>query len=266
MFETKTLKIGFDTRNARKQEAQIRSEDAWGYSLAKTVFVVTDGVTRDSYPIPGNSIAKRAAHVAMAKLLDAEKIGIEAAFREANQAVQDLNQQEGLWNDHNYLGRDLAGCCAAVAVRRDNFFTCGVVGDCRVAKLVEGQEIQITTDLVALARQEFPSSESMSVQERKRIIRGSRRNNPTDAHRTYGVLTGEPNALHPRYLVQTSFALKPGEAMAIFSDGITPLLDHEPQLKSLLISASVDDIENYIQRQRLAQDLEDEITLIVYRA
>ena len=70
------------------------------------------------------------------------------------------------------------------------------------------------------------------------------RNKPDTRHLTYGVLTGEPEALH--YLETGSVRLLPGDTAILFSDGILPFVFEssfrEAAAKAVLLSESVGEL------------------------
>src|SRR3989344_141341 len=211
----KTLVFEIPTTVPKKLERGIMSEDCAEYNEGKGVFVVADGVSRDTYAQDGYSPAREAAeqatHTIASHLIASQEdtqdpfIALREAFQQGNEAVRIVNEKENLWGEgnHDYLERDLAGSCAAALVRGKGFFFYAYVGDCRIFHIPINGELFRNPDQVMEARTEFPNEGSR--EERGGTIRKERRNKPDSPHKTYGVLTGEDEALNPEYLKTGSF-------------------------------------------------------------
>lgn len=251
----------------KKLDNGVTSEDYANWNEEKDYFIVADGVSRDVYEQQGYSPARAAAEQAtgaMAESLSQGK-GIGEAFQFANEAVREMNKKEGLWGEsnHNYLDRDLAGTCVACVVKENSEFRYGYVGDCRIAHISAGGELFITPDQVTEARTEFPKDGTRD--ERAVTIRRERRNNPSDSHKTYGVLTGEETALDPKYLKTGSIQAELGDVVAVFSDGVAPFIEKDKQFRQLLLSADQEAIRQYVANPESPYQNTDEKTLILYR-
>lgn len=266
----KILAFEWPTRVEKKLENGIISEDYAAWNEEEGYFIVADGVSRDVYQRKGYSPAREAAELAVKAMAqrfssdDREK-AIPEAFQQANQAVRRLNEEEGLWGEgnHNYLDHDLAGTCAAALVRGDNEFHFGYVGDCRIVHLSPDGALFITPDQVTEARAEFPKEGTR--EERAVTIRKERRNNPTDLHRTYGVLTGEEAALDPVYLKTGRLKCKPGDVIAVCSDGVAPFIENDELFRQLLLSGDENTIRQHVTNPDSPHQNKDEKTLILYR-
>ncbi len=247
----------------------IKSEDYAVWDTDKGYFIVADGVSRDSYDTNGFSLAREAAEraaKAMARSLSKSNSehGIYDAFKQANEAVKTLNEEEGLWGEgnNNYLDRDLSGTCLACMVQRKGEFNYGYVGDCRIAHLTSHGNLFITPDQVLEAKAEFPQGKHT---EQVVTIRKERRNNPSDPHKTYGVLTGEDAALDPMYLKLGSYKCKSGDVVLVCSDGLAPFVENDKQFTQLLLNGSKEKIQAYVADPDSPYQNKDEKTLILYR-
>lgn len=261
--------IEWSTGVQKKLENGIKSEDYAVWDTDKGYFIVADGVSRDSYDKNGFSLAREAAERAanaMARRLsqfDAEHAMYDA-FKQANKAVKALNEEEGLWGEgnNNYLDRDLAGTCLACMVQRKGEFSYGYVGDSRIAHLTSRGNLFITPDQVLESKAEFPQGKHT---EQVVTIRKERRNNPSDSHKTYGVLTGEDAALDPTYLKRGSYKCKSGDVVLVCSDGLAPFVEKDKQFTQLLLNGSNEKIQAHVADPNSLYQNNDEKTLILYR-
>jgi len=262
--------LEWSTGVQKKLDNGIKSEDYAVWDKDHGYYIVADGVSRDIYERKGFSLARisaeRAAHAMASRLsrFDSEQ-AIHEAFKLANKAVKAFNEEEGLFGEgnNNYLDRDLAGTCLACMVQKKGKFSYGYVGDCRIAHLSSGGDLFITPDQVREAKVEFP-------QERERnkevvTIRKERRNNPSDPHKTYGVLTGEDAALDPKYLKFGSYEYKSGDVVLVCSDGIAPFVEKDKLFTQLLLNRSKKKIQAYVANPKSPYYNDDEKTLILYR-
>lgn len=254
----------------KKLDNGIVSEDYVVWNDNCGYWIVADGVSRDVYARKGYSLAREAARRAanaMAGKLTVDNSGqdIKEAFQLANNAVKELNKEEGLWGEGNndYLDRDLAGTCLACIVQRKGKFSYGYVGDCRIAHLSSGGDLFITPNQVLEAKVEFPQRRERN--EQVVAIRKERRNNPSDSHKTYGVLTGEDAALDPLYLKFGSFECRPGDVVVVCSDGVAPFVEKDKQFSQLLLNGSREEIQMHVANLKSAYQNTDEKTLILFR-
>lgn len=266
----KTMVFEWPSSVQKKLENGIQSEDYAVWDEENGYFIVADGVSRDSYDRKGYSPARAAAERAADAMADRLSAGgheqaVRESFQMANQAVRELNEDEGLWGEgnNNYLSRDLAGTCAACLVREKDEFRYGYVGDCRIIHVSSSGDLFITPDQVTEARAEFPKEGARDA--RAVIIRKERRNNPDGPHNTYGVLTGEDAALAPKYLKTGKFQASPGDVVAVCSDGIASFMERDEHFRQLLLSGSQEEIQAHVANPDSPYQNTDEKTLIVYR-
>jgi hypothetical protein len=162
-------------------------------------FVVTDGVSRSFQgkypkPSPARVVAETVATVLGLHLIAG--LDILTAFQTANKSAYSLNKVFGFLNT-DYLFSDLAGCVASAITVHDNTFKYGFIGDCGVAKLDQHANlIWHTPDEVAPVVRTFKTLiYETVVNERLVRIRRDFRNKPQADHLTYGVITGEKEAM-----------------------------------------------------------------------
>lgn len=265
-----TLVFEWPTGVQKKLNNGIESEDYVVWNDNCGYWIVADGVTRDVYTQKGYSLAyeaaKRAANAMAGELtVNNSEQTIKKVFQIANNAVKELNKMEGLWGEgnNNYLDRDLAGTCLACLVRIGGSFFYGYVGDCRIAHLSSNGNLFIVPDQVMAAKAEFPME--VGKVERAVIIREERRNNPSDPHKTYGVLTGEDAALDLKYLKFGSFECKSGDVVVVCSDGVAPFVEKDKQFPQLLLNGSREEIQTHVANLKSAYQNTDEKTLIFCR-
>jgi hypothetical protein len=259
-------------------DAHLR-EDAHFIDAKNGVFVVADGVTRDRdeqgiypYPSPAAGAALAAAeNIGRALLLMHEggtlitKQEMAAAFESGNGAVRAYSTDSGFWDNHDYLLRDLPGAVAsALTMLDDATFTWGYIGDCGAARIrSNGQVRWHTPDDVTDVRQHFPKADEMSRSERNMLIRQNFRNKPGAGHPTYGVLTGEEEAL--RYVKTGIRSYDPGDLELVYSDGIAPFIFNDATFRQLLVHGSELEIYQHVADRSSATQHADEKTLIVVR-
>ncbi|CAN5132639.1 hypothetical protein BH09PAT2_BH09PAT2_04630 [soil metagenome] len=261
--------LEWPTEVKKKQENKIQSEDYAVWNDEHGYYIVADGVSRDVYERKGESIAREAAKRAcetMAVRLSTYADGtIQEAFKFANKAVKELNEEQGLWGkgNNNYLDRDLAGACLACLVKKNRKFYYGYIGDCRVAHLSSDEKLDIVPDQVLEAQIEFPKQGA--IVERVITIRRERRNNPSTPHKTYGVLTGEDAALYPKYLKFGSYECRPGDVVLVCSDGVGSFVENDKVFSQLLLTGTREKIWEYVADPTSPYHNADEKTLILCR-
>lgn len=247
----------------RPQEDSFLRDDEHG------IFLVADGVTRTApdtgYPNP--SPAKLASDCLLQtthrSLLsfprDLESLG--SACRAGNDTVRQLNHELGLWDNHDYWERDLAGAVFSGLLVGDTSFVWGFMTDCGVAHLTpEGEILWATEDRLTPVRKYFPSLPQ--AKERQIAIRRDFRNSPAgDLQRTYGVFTGEEGAL--RYLEVGRRSYTEGDVLLVFTDGITHLVK-DSAFRSLLCKGSSADIEHFVSLPEHCQHPDDKTILVVH--
>ena len=259
------IRIKVNTKNRNKLENGIFSEDYSIFNNLKEYAIVADGVTRDKYFKNGFSLAYNSAKkssTTLSSILKKDKLknnieSIKKGFIEANNAVRKINKKEGLWENCNYLDRDLAGTCLVSLIREKDYFYYGLVGDCRIFKISPSKKIFITKDVVEEAREEFPKLKDLN--KRRFLTRKERRNNPKSSYKTYGVLTGEKDALNKKYFKVGRVSCKKGDIIGIFSDGVTPFFRKDNEFFNILLSCNRNKIKKYLEKQETL----DEKTLII---
>lgn len=249
------------------------NEDAASCFLASpkgtTIMVAADGVTRgphnnEPYPSPSPAaLAAQAAVRAMAKFLadhhESNELAIAGAFIAGNQAVGHLNAELGLFQSCDYLAKDLAGTVAACAVAEGDLAYYGFIGDCGVAKLTSRGAVNWqTADEVTPVRKHFPDAKKVGLEERYRVVRRDFRNKPGAPHPTYGVMTGEREAL--TYVRSGQTSLDKGERLLVYTDGVTPYLN-DGRFCQMLLDRPPIELEEYVADNPLNND---DKTLLMY--
>jgi serine/threonine protein phosphatase PrpC len=224
------------------------NEDAVAVSDSKEAFVVADGVTRsvgDGKPYPSPSPAGMVSSFFCQKALwkalwnpkDASlpllyeprrlrsEEDIFSAFSEANLGIAELNRQLGFSENTDYFENDLAGCVAVLGVLSGSTLHYGYIGDCGLLVFDKDLNPIFLSDNNELGTLElfrdgrwFPGKKEKHVFMRKNF-----RNRPSERFMTYGVLTGEEEALS--YVKTGSISLeRRGDTAILFSDGIYPFI------------------------------------------
>jgi serine/threonine protein phosphatase PrpC len=223
-------------------------EDALAANTERKIFAAADGVTRDwdalqrgeaAYPTP--SPATDAADASAAAILDAletaepSEAHLCRALEAANAAVRAVNERWDLWENPDYLQRDLAGAVAAVAWVHGNRLLAGWIGDCGVAVVRNGRLAWITRDQLDDVIAYLRRHPAVYDDARRVFTRRDLRNRP-DAQEegrpiSYGVLTGEPPA--ESYIETAALDVQPGDVIAAHTDGFRPYFE-EPDFLALL--------------------------------
>lgn len=247
------------------------SEDEFFVNADRGIFVVADGVTRRGFsgPYPDPSPARAAAKATVKSFSDANRgqfteRQMHKAFKRANESVRAVNRSLGLWDDHDWWGRDLAGAVAAGLVIQEALFVYGFIADCGVAQIsAESGLLWHTPDLLAPAEKHFPSVEELGQKERFIRVRRDFRNRPEAKHPTYGVLTGEEAALS--YVQVGARPYGHGEVLAVYSDGAAPFVIKDSTFQQLLGQATEAELSEYVAQHSSSEQNADEKTLIVIR-
>ena len=238
------------------------------------VAVVADGVTRlqDKHgKYPYHSPATKAANVAaltIAKWLVSSnffgEVVIRQAFSNGNVAVKRLNEELGFWDKCDYLTKDFAGTVAACVVESNGQIHCANIGDCGVAHFSSKRKLLWhSDDDVAKARPFFPKIEEVGLDERYIRVRRDFRNKPAAKHLTFGVLTGEPEALFYVKVESRSYIL--GDVVAVYSDGLAPFVLEDIDFQHLLVTGDQKQIQQYVADRSSSKLNPDEKTLILLR-
>lgn len=259
----------FNVVKIQLEPATHPQEDSLLADENKGIFLVADGVTRTAggagYPRP--SPAKIAAdrllatvHRELAKTAYTED-NFRAACRVGNEEVRRVNQELGLWENCDWLEKDLAGAVFAGLLVRNTDFVWGFLTDCGVARLSpQGEILWITPDRLKPVRRYFPPPPK--TKERQITIRRDFRNQPAAGlERTYGVFTGEDNAMP--YLEIGTQSYNPSDVLLVYSDGVRHLID-QPDFRALLLHSNAAALEKYI-RQPAHCPHPDDKTIIVIR-
>jgi serine/threonine protein phosphatase PrpC len=227
-------------------------------------FVVTDGVSRSFQgkypkPSPARVVAETVATVLGLHLIAG--LDILTAFQTANKSAYSLNKVFGFLNT-DYLFSDLAGCVASAITVHDNTFKYGFIGDCGVAKLDQHANlIWHTPDEVAPVVRTFKTLiYETVVNERLVRIRRDFRNKPQADHLTYGVITGEKEAMS--YVRTGEMDFQKGETIALYSDGVFPFL-LDPDFRHLLLSGNKKKITEYLKANSSPTKNNDDKTIII---
>ncbi|MCL4545781.1 MAG: protein phosphatase 2C domain-containing protein [Chloroflexi bacterium] len=214
------------------------NEDAFAIHLdgRRCVLVVADGVTRSpradgSYPQPsGAQLASRVvAQTLAAHLADVEEApDFRQAFQVANIAVDQLNRTHRVWERLDYEEYDLFGAVATAAVIQGRDLFWGHIGDtCLLIHDERTPVQQLTPDQVraAMDRLDRLQSDELNGENRLYYSRARLRNHP-QIQASYGVLTGEDNAL--TYVDHGRRTLTSGATVLLCSDALTCLRREGP--------------------------------------
>jgi serine/threonine protein phosphatase PrpC len=276
------------------------SEDA---TFARgSVLVVADGVSRNFYDkdVPSSPAAKASRSVTqvLGSVLQSapqdEPITREMfqrAFTLANESVQTVNANEEydidgtkttLWENPDFFKRDLAGAVASAVVRRGNKVDYGFIGDCRIFALsptgqVVWEALTPQTNKVSQAKEVFdspsvkqlpPKDDPNYPSDRIKYIQRVHqeyRNNPSADHPTYGVLTGQPEAVDDQYLVTGSFECEPDTVIVLSSDGLDNYFSEE-EFRNLVAHGTQEEIADFIDNHpEIDKQLDDKALLISRR-
>lgn len=258
----KTESLYWNPRPGPPEDASLVDE---GHGIA----LVADGVTRSVDPgqaYPDPSPAWRAGRQILETMADklrthaATPRDLMLACQAANLAVRKLNQELGVWDHTDYWTRDLAGAVFAGLVLAPPRFLWGYIADSGVARLSARGRITWSTpdDLVDVVPS-FPFDRSDPT-ARIVTIRREFRNRPEAPHPTYGVFTGEENAL--RYLRTGAEEVAPDDVLVVFTDGGRPLVE-DPDFRALLVErAPAARLQQYVKRRHAGGG---EKTLVVVR-
>ncbi len=217
-------------------------------------FAVADGVTRflpegHQYPDPSPASGVAAIFCGYAvRCMQGVRpeTEIRKAFRDANVWIRRFNDENGITKETtDYLEKDFACCVGILGVLAGNRLHYGYIGDCGLMVFNQSlKPIHLTPNNLAPLERFKEGCGFSSKKERTLWWRRDMRNKPDTRHLTYGVLTGEPEALH--YLETGSVRLLPGDTAILFSDGILPFVFEssfrEAAAKAVLLSESVGEL------------------------
>jgi hypothetical protein len=163
--------------------------------------------------------------VAQAALQRTLKNGLHTgALVTTTPGVRALNESLGIWDNCDYLERDYAGAVAASAEIDGDLLHITWIGDCGVAVIRNGRLVYLTRDQLDNVTAFLAANPAPFNDERRVYIRRELRNRPDDLVDgkavTYGVITGEPEAI--LYFESDAFELEPGDVVATHTDGFRP--------------------------------------------
>ncbi|MCL4541373.1 MAG: protein phosphatase 2C domain-containing protein [Chloroflexi bacterium] len=205
----------------------------------RTILVIADGVTRSRradgrYPVPSGGLlaARVVAQTLIAALVNAEHLrALYQAFRQANDAVAQLNHSHNVWPHLDYEEHDLYGAVATAAVIHDKRLIWAHIGDTALLKIRGGHLHQLTRDQVQKSMK-FLKQLTPAERAGKSVAYHSRaqlRNHP-ELPVSYGVLTGEDMALD--YVETGEDGLIAGDVCLLCSDAVTCLRSEEEDWSS----------------------------------
>ncbi len=265
--------IQIDLRNLDQRKRE--SEDASYLDREKKILVAADGITRGPfseneqypYPSPAAQVAKKFVETFGTFLSQQNKVtrqDLIAATYKASLEVKKINQQLGLWANNDYLQNDLASTVFSACIQRDDKMLYAFMGDCGVAKLAsDGSLLWSSPDEVTPLRPLFPKTEEVGTIERHLQVRRDFRNNPDADHATFGVISGEEEAMS--YLRTGIIPVNSGEIMIAFSDGITEFLHKSSEFRKLLASGSQQKIKAFLEEHSHPKKHGDDKTLVLHR-
>jgi hypothetical protein len=198
------------------------NEDFLVCDIAKNIFLVLDGVSRDKengvYPVPSPSsiVSKCFADsffdyfisYGTEDILDSLKRSISYA----NSKIRDLNTQ------NNILWDFLPGVVGIILIIKNDVAFFAYLGDC-IGRISNGKICNVFTEsqtrLIQIHKAKYSASE----------IRNEICNNIYHPH-SYGVYTGQEEALN--FVRYGNIKIKSGISIIISSDGLNYYLDNQP--------------------------------------
>jgi hypothetical protein len=229
------------------------------------VFVVTDGVSRSfqgKYPVPSPAriVAEAVANTIGLCLLTGATI--QDAFKAGSISARFWNKHFGYFFNTDYLFHDLAGCVASAVTIQDKTFKYGFIGDCGIAKLSSsGEFLWHTPDQVAPVVATFKNLISETAMNDRLVrIRRDFRNKPSAEHLTFGVLTGEKEAMS--YISIGEIDFQKGETVILYSDGVFPFFG-DFEFRQLLLKGNKRKITAYLKANSSSTKHNDDKTLII---
>ncbi|MBW3022675.1 hypothetical protein KY308_01050 [Candidatus Woesearchaeota archaeon] len=223
-------------------------EDAYKTDDQTSSIAVADGITRDpllylpmgqlgklkfALAYPKESPAKVAANlfckffpITLNCFDTKDEKAVRSAFDETNKFIKNWNEMHLPYTD--YLLRDYAGCVASAATEQKGIVSWGFITDCGVAVFDEKGNLKFKTEDESPHRLDKYiwqdpkiKGKTWSQPEVRKRIRSHYRNNPDEIH-SFGALTGQEEAMH--YVRTGSQEIKPNEHLAVYSDGLEPII------------------------------------------
>jgi len=221
------------------------NEDFYLMSDVLPIFVLADGVSQAHFPSGGYAFpagARAAAQIFCYTTLeflekklqgiknnseiDDQKIKglIREAFDQANFRIKELNKNEGITDNLDYLVYDYFDAVGISGFLLNGTLYFGYVGDCGMAVFDKDNNLKfLTKDQVVpvvniIAPGQYPDWEEKSEAERMRIMHKEFRNNVSGPG--YGSFSGE-DGVRSHYIIES---LKPetGDLIIFYSDGFFP--------------------------------------------
>lgn len=259
MFKLKFAKT-FDNSVFIKNNIKPVVEDY--YCLNDNIFCVADGVTRDSingtniiYPetleevkewiniYPNPSGAYEAAKIVANNFVEYikekkelnEKI-IYEAVQNANKEVWQINKDRKI----DYLKDDLFCTVAVGGVIKQNRFIGFSIGDCHITILDENFEIIFETinDHLNFEKYEKETLSKYGLNwenpKDRILVRAGFRNNPIIKDKSFGVLSGEKEAME--FVKTYEVDLTNAKYVCVYSDGCEPNFENKEKIKDTIIN------------------------------
>lgn len=242
---------GFTAENWKLKLLNHPLEDSYSINNGGKIIAVADGVTRDpmeylqngllgklnfALNYPKISPAKIASDIfceifpSVLKDFDVkDERAILESFNEANKKIRSWNSQNIPNTD--YLMNDFAGCVASGISEQNGAVSWGYLTDCGIAIFDKNGNLRFKTEDESPHRldeyfwqDKQIKGKSWNQPEVRKRIRSHYRNNPDEKH-SFGVLTGEENAMD--YVRTGSWEINPGEFLLVYTDGLEPIIFSE---------------------------------------
>lgn len=228
---------GFNVRNKKMKLAGLPQEDSFAFNEQRKRVCVADLVTRDFKD--GCVLSKNIKGLIKARLGMYPDYSYAAdlctrAFMETK-SLAFANEKIGAYNflkdltETNYLGRDLAGCTAAGFWEDEGIINWSFICDSGIAIIGDNGKMKFKTP------DEGPHSEGKNLYlesivrenggwnnlQARVAIRKNFRNNPELTFFSFGVLTGEEEALS--YIQRGAVKSSPRDYVLAFTDGMADI-------------------------------------------
>ena len=172
-----------------------------------------------------------------------------------------------------------------MAVKQGGVIKYAFIGDCRMLVLsqeaeIDWQSLTESTDRVSQAqaafaplRKNLPAKDDPTYEDQRRqyirTVHTQFRNNPDaedgpNPHPTYGVLTGQPEAVDERYIYTGEIVLSTGKTLVLSSDGLEPFMAQN-DFREILVRGDSQEVEHYINAHPEIDTANDDKTLLVIR-
>lgn len=266
---------GFIAENWKLRVMKHPVEDAYSIDRDNGIIAVADGVTRDPmvylpnmgslrgklgflWNYPKQSPARKSSEIFVETFplvlrdyaeTNRDEKAVRNAFEEVNNRIKDWNQQH--IPNPDYVMNDFAGCVAAGTSRSYGNISFGFLTDSGVAIFDANGELRFRTENQGPDKHDKYIWQDERLQdiewrnpEARRIIRRDYRNNPSEEH-SFGVLTGQPEALH--YVRTGTQELRPGDSLIVYTDGLEHTI-FSGEFSELIRKGDVESIEKLCKR------------------